>query len=201
MTLPGNRSRILQIAPISDRRLTVAIGSQNRAKIAAVREAIQPFWPQARFVALAVDSGVNEMPTSRAEGKRGALQRAQKARSRSEADLGIGLEGALYEDEDGMYITNWAAIVDAQGHTSVANSGSLPLPESFAERVRQGEEIGLIIDLLAGRDGASREFGSAGFLTRGLIPRSDASQLGVAFALAPFLHASLYWPDREDTQD
>ncbi len=188
-----------QPRPVNIQSLTVAIGSKNRSKIEAVRKAVTPFWPKARFVALAVDSGVSEMPTSRAEGKRGALQRAQEARTRIDADLGVGLEGAIYKDEDGLYITNWVAIVDAQGDTGVANSGSLPLPESLAERIHQGEEIGLIIDLLVGRDDASRELGAAGFFTRGLIPRSDASQLGVAFALAPFLHASLYWPDREDT--
>jgi inosine/xanthosine triphosphatase len=174
--------------------MTIAIGSTNPAKVTAVRQAVLAVWPEAQLCPVAVDSGVGAMPMSDEEGVRGALQRARAAREITQADLGIGLEGAAQDLPRGMVLTNWVAIVAQDGRTSVTSGGRLPLPEVIARELRAGGELGPIIDRYTGRANTKQHEGAAGFLTSGLIPRDQAFQIAVAFALAPFLHPELYNP-------
>lgn len=175
-----------------DRPITIAIGSTNPTKVAAVRWAVLQVWPQAHLVPLAVDSGVGEMPRSDAEGRRGALQRACAAREQANADYGIGLEGAVDEQDDAMYVVNWAAVVDREGRCGLACGSRLPLPEPMAREIRQGGELGPIVDRYAGREHTKQAEGAAGYLTRGLVPRVLPFQVAVGLALAPFLRPELY---------
>jgi len=170
----------------------IAIGSTNPAKVEAVRAVVLTVWPEATLQPIAVDSGVRAMPMSDQEGIRGAEQRASRARSQLDADLGIGLEGAVQDTLQGMYITNWVAIIDRNGKKSLASGGRLPLPECIARELRAGAELGPIIDRYTGQTNSKHHLGAAGFLTRGLVPRQMAFQIAVAFALAPFLRPELY---------
>ena len=172
--------------------ITIAIGSNNPVKVRAVRRTASAVWPGARFVALSVDSGVGPMPTSDEEGAGGALRRAQRARELAGADIGIGLEGAVQDTRTGMYLTNWVAIVDGSGRTSVASGGWLPLPECIAHELRDGAELGPIIDGYSGIANSKQHQGAAGYLTCGLVPRELSFEIAVAYALAPFLNPELY---------
>ncbi len=170
----------------------IAVGSTNPVKIEAVRWAVEQAWPGARLLALEVDSGVGAMPHSDAEGKRGALQRARLARQRADADYGLGLEGAVDEDEGCLYVVNWAAVVHRDGRQALGGGGRLPLPEVIARQIRQGAELGPLMDRYTGQEHTKRAGGAAGFLTRGLVPRVLCFQVAVAMALAPFLQPELY---------
>ena len=161
-------------------------------KVCAVRRIVSGPWPQARLVPVSVDSGVATMPMSGEEGAQGALQRAEKALQVVGADLGIGLEGAVEEAPQGMYITNWVAVVGRDGRSSLANGGKLLLPECIAQELRRGAELGPLIDRYSDQANSKQQQGAAGFLTCGLVPRVMAFQVGVAFALAPFLRPELY---------
>jgi inosine/xanthosine triphosphatase len=170
----------------------IAVGSTNPTKVGAVRRMVAQAWPQAEVVALAVASGVGEMPGSDAEGRAGARERANAAQRASGADLAIGLEGAVQDGPEGMVICNWAAVIARDGRESVANGGRLLLPPCIAREIRQGRELGPIMDRYTGEANSKQHQGAAGFLTRGLITREQAFELAVAFALAPFLHPELY---------
>jgi inosine/xanthosine triphosphatase len=170
----------------------VAVGSTNPVKVAAVRWAVAAAWPRAEVVGLAVASGVPEMPCTDEQGRRGALIRAQAALAAGAADLALGLEGAVCELADGMYVANWVAAVARDGRTSVTHGGRLRLPECVAAEVRRGIELGLVIDRLSGSANSKQHLGAAGFLTAGLVPREQAFALAVAFALTPFLRPELY---------
>jgi len=172
--------------------MRVAIGSTNPVKVAAVQHVIRQAWPGAQFVSLAVDSGVSAMPRNDVEGIAGATTRARQALAQADADLGVGLEGALDDTPLAMYITNWVAIVDRLGGLGLGNGGKLPLPACIASELRAGGELGPIIDRYSGQRNSKQHQGAAGFLTSGIIPREMAFRLGVAFALAPFLHRDLY---------
>jgi len=170
----------------------IAIGSTNVAKVRAVTEAVAQVWPDARLVPVSTPSGVSEMPSSDDEGIRGAVKRAHGARDYLDADLGIGLEGAVDETSWGMVVTNWVAVVDRSGRASVACGGRLPLPECIAAEIRAGAELGPVIDRYTGQAGTKQHAGAAGYLTRGIVPRHMAFHVAVAFALAPYLHPELY---------
>jgi inosine/xanthosine triphosphatase len=173
--------------------LVIAIGSTNPAKINAVRGAIAPLWPDAALWGVSVDSGVSIMPRNDEEGVRGARQRAQLAlASRAEATLGVGLEGSVQELPWGMFLTTWVAVVDRAGREGLASGGRLPLPACIAAEVRQGAELGPVMDRYSGQENSKQHQGAAGFLTAGRVARDEAIQIAVCYALAPFLHPQLY---------
>lgn len=172
--------------------ITVAIGSTNPAKIEAVRWAVEQVWPDAQIQALAVESGVDEMPRSDAEGRRGALQRARVAREQADADYGVGMEGAVHEDESRLYVVNWAAVVHRDGRYGLACGGRFPLPDAMAEEIRDGVELGPLIDRYTDQENTKHKEGAAGYLTQGLVPRVLPFQIAVGLALAPFLRPDLY---------
>lgn len=171
---------------------TIAIGSTNPVKVAAVRTEAQAIWPAARLVPLAVDSGVGVMPLTDGDAIAGATRRARQARELADADLGVGLEGAAVDTPQGMMLTGWVAVLDRSGRASVANGGRLPLPPAIAERLRAGEELGPLMDAYSGVANSKQHGGAVGFLTRGLVSREESFRMAVAYALVPFLHPSLY---------
>jgi len=61
-----------------------------------------------------------------------------------------------------------------------------------AERLRDGEELGDIIDDLFARKESKRQAGAICILTGGAMSRTDAFAYLVAMACAPFLHPDLY---------
>jgi len=79
----------------------------------------------------------------------------------------------------------WAAVTDGT-EVGVATGPSFPLPPAVARRVRDGEELGPVVDDLLDESGAAPGRGTAGVVTGGRVDRRDALRTAVAGALAPF---------------
>lgn len=172
----------------------VAVGSLNPVKIAAVRAVVRRVWPGAVVVGVAVDSGVSLQPLSDEEAIAGATQRARLARIAGAGDLGVGLEGNTVDTGYGMFTTGWAVVADQDGTVSLGSSGRLPLPALVAQAVRQGRELGPLMDELAGETNTKQRQGAVGILTNGLITRQAALEIAVLYALSRFLNP-LYQAD------
>ncbi|MCA9960520.1 MAG: inosine/xanthosine triphosphatase [Chloroflexota bacterium] len=172
--------------------MKVAVGSTNPVKVAAVREMVLRQWPEADIVSVAVPSGVSTMPMSDAESLAGARNRARAACAQIGADLGIGLEGGVNPDENGLMLHSWVVVVDGNGREGIGGAGRLPLPNFIAQRILNGEELGPVMDDVLGETEVRQKGGAIGALTAGLVMRREAFALGVAYALAPFVAAQLY---------
>ena len=172
--------------------MKIAVGSTNPTKVAAVKTIAAQMWPAAEIVALAVPSGVSEMPMSDAETITGARNRARAARQTAHADFGIGLEGGVHADPLGLLLQGWVVVVDENGREGVGAAGRLPLPPMIADRVLAGEELGPVMDDLLGESNVKAKGGAVGALTGGLIPRDLSFSLGVGYALAPFVAPEFY---------
>ena len=170
----------------------VAVGSTNPVKVTAVRTIIQRVWPEAQVEGISVPSGVSEMPMSEAEIIKGARNRAQAARERLSADLGVGLEGGLHEESFGWALQGWVAVVDGNGRSHIGSGTRLLLPEGIVQRVLAGEELGFVMDDLLGEENVKQKGGAIGALTAGLIMRQEAFTHSVAYALAPFIAPKFY---------
>lgn len=170
----------------------VAIGSSNPVKIGAARSVISRMWPEAEVIGLEVESTVPAMPASRAECIAGALERARTAREIADADLGLGLEGGVQTMEGQLYLTGWVAAVDRHGRESLASGAQLPLPPPVAAAVREGQELGPVMDRLTGREKTNHAEGAVGILTRGLVTRQHSFEVGIAYALTPWLNPEWY---------
>jgi inosine/xanthosine triphosphatase len=166
--------------------MRVGVGSGNPVKRRAVAAVVAA---DATVESVPVASGVSEQPTGHAETVEGAETRAANVLLESpDFDLGVGIEGGVAEFEGtrGLFLVMWAAVTDGErvGHGA---GPSLRLPDRIADRVRDGEELGPVMDDELGTAGIAEREGAAGALTDGRIDREEALSTAVAGALGPFV--------------
>jgi inosine/xanthosine triphosphatase len=166
----------------------VAVGSKNPVKLAAARAVVTRLAPNVIFEAVEVPSGVPDQPFGDEETIHGAIARARAAREKLDADFGVGLEGGVVEMPGGtMRTCAWAALVSRSGRHGVGGSLAMPLPDTVAELIRGGMELGHAMDKLTGHSNTKHGAGAVGILTAGLVDRQAAYEVLVAYACAPFL--------------
>jgi inosine/xanthosine triphosphatase len=167
--------------------MRVGVGSTNPVKAAATESALDAF-PEAEVESVAVESGVSEQPFGEAETVEGAENRARNVLAAGEYDLGVGLEGGVAEIESagGLFLVMWAAATDGERIGRGAGP-RLRLPTSIASRVREGEELGPVMDDVLDMENVAEKQGAAGALTAHAIDREGALRQAVAGALGPFV--------------
>lgn len=171
---------------------TVAVGSANPVKVAAVRGVLSWASPEAAVSSHPVASGVPDQPFGDEQTIAGARERARRAREAADADLGVGLEGGVVDGPDGMRTCAWCVVVHRDGREGVGGSLAMPLPEAVAEMIRAGDELGHAMDRLVAERGTKHGKGAVGILTAGRIDRQAAYEVLVTYALAPFVTPALY---------
>ncbi|HYN26339.1 MAG TPA: inosine/xanthosine triphosphatase [Pyrinomonadaceae bacterium] len=186
---------------------TIALGSDRAAKIMAVRACvarvaeIDSSWAGANVVARAVSTNAPAMPLTDWELMQGARERALAVRDllrgqRLEAEIYVGLEGGFHsisiEGEWHTFLRGWAYATDGK-RGWFGSSPSISVPAKIVKSVIEGrQELGWVIDEVAGkRDVRSRQ-GAWGVLTRDLVTRSMSFELALIAAFAPFYNAELY---------
>lgn len=174
---------------------SVAVGSTNPVKVAAVAAVLARCGWTASVMSVGVASGVRDQPFGDAETIAGATERARAALHAGGADLGVGIEGGVVEEPGGMRTCAWAAIVARDGRVGVGGSLAMPLPARVAELVRDGVELGHAMDRITSTHGTKHGAGAVGILTAGLVDRQRAYETLVTYALAPFLSSAYYAED------
>ena len=193
--------------------MRIGVGSGNPVK----RDATDRIFPDASIGTEAVPSGVSEQPIGRGETRRGAHNRAERARRAGSYDLGVGLEGGVagVDDAGATAVESPSPTESDDGDGTAAGSPaptgpdalylimwgavtdgdrwgvgagpSYPLPASIADRIRGGEELGPVMDDVLGESAVAKDQGAAGALTDGRTTRTDALAAAVAAAAGPFL--------------
>lgn len=168
-------------------RMRVAVGSTNPVKRGATEDAFASI-AGTEIAVVDVDSGVSDQPTGHDETATGARTRARRALDAGAYDLGVGIEGgvAAYDWADGLFLVMWAAVTDGDT-TGVGAGPSLRLPADVAARVRDGEELGPVMDDAFDLENVKEKAGAAGVLTGHAIDRRGALTTAVAGALGPFV--------------
>jgi inosine/xanthosine triphosphatase len=170
-----------------------AVGSKNPIKIACVLDAAREYWPGAQAVGVIAESGVSNQPVTDHETFTGALNRARLALARTpEADFGVGVEGGIVDDDDGMWTYAWVVIVDREDRVGKGQSGRFELPAGVIALVRSGMELGHADDQFFGRENSKQQEGAIGILSDGRITRLTLYKPAVTFALLRFLHPEYY---------
>jgi inosine/xanthosine triphosphatase len=169
-----------------------AVGSTNPAKVQAAANVIARVWPAAAIGSVSVESGVRPQPLSDEEAIIGAQNRAINGRAHFDADLGVGIEGNTVDSIHGMFSTAWVAVVDRQGVVGLGAAGRFLLPDWVADAIRNGAELGPLMDEFIGEQNTKQRQGAVGILTGGLLTRGQALETAVALALARFVNSEHY---------
>lgn len=149
------------------------IGSTNQAKVKATKEVLAVHFPTATLTNVEMDSGVSNQPFGDEETRHGAINRALRAGSLQEGTIGIGLEGGVRLLNDKLYICNWGALTLPDGKRFTAGGAQIPLPEEIALEIRQGKELGPVIDKYFDALGLRQKEGAMGMFTAGAVTRVD----------------------------
>lgn len=150
--------------------MNLAVGTKNQAKV----QAAENCWTFGEVKGFKTVSGVNDQPFGHEETKQGAINRAVNAASFFPEAAGIGLEGGVAEMSDGLYICNWGAlVVPGFKEPFTASGASFRLPEELAERLREGHELGPLMEAFSRQKNIRQNDGAVGFFTNGRITRAQ----------------------------
>jgi inosine/xanthosine triphosphatase len=173
--------------------LLFAVASSNPVKLAAVRIGAEQVFDAVQVIPAQGGSHVADQPVGDEETRRGALNRALGALTdQPEADYGVGIEGGVVEDLDGLYTIAWCAVVNRADERGFASAGNFLLPPAVAALVRQGVELGHADDIVFGRQNSKHADGAIGVLTGGRVTRTDYYAPMVTRALVRFINPGLY---------
>ncbi|BFH72523.1 inosine/xanthosine triphosphatase [Sulfurisphaera javensis] len=162
----------------------VAVGSTNRAKVEAVKEALKIIGIKAEVISVNVDSNVSSQPFCH-ETFVGAKNRAYNALKLANADIGIGIEGGIciYEQRYMAFAVVYAA--NKEGKENFSFSMAFSLPSIMVKHILEGKELGEATDLIFSTKGSKQHEGAIGYLTK-VITRKDLYVQPVIAALYPF---------------
>lgn len=153
--------------------MIIAVGSTNPVKIEAAKQAAQDLG-EILVQGFEVVSGVSHQPRSDAETRAGAAERAHAALIASPyAELGIGFEGGVHEENNSMYNVVWCSVVDKQGQHFEVSGARFLLPEIIANGIRTGKEMGPLLDELLQDENTKQKQGMVGTVTNGYITRTE----------------------------
>jgi inosine/xanthosine triphosphatase len=180
--------------------MRVVVGSNNPVKVGAVKEAFGKYYQDSEVVGVDVESGVSSQPMSERETINGARQRAYGAlKADKMADYGVGLEGGVTEfsptspnwtgvrgGKGKMFECAWVCVVDRNNNEGLGGGLYFELPETVANRIRRGEELGPIMEEIMKFD-VKRTSGAIGVFTKGQLGRKQAYVQIVLSAMIKFV--------------
>ena len=149
------------------------------------------------FQPMSIESGVQATPLSIDELMTGARQRAETAfasagTNSTDQVLSVGVEGGIYISQDRVFLQSWACVYDGERY-SFGSSGSIEIPRALSDAVvRDGADLGHVIDIFAEQKNVRSNQGTWGILTTDLITREDSFELAALNALAPFFNKAMY---------
>ncbi len=176
--------------------MKVLVGSRNPVKIGAVWDVFAKYFPNLEVEGMEVLSGVPAQPVGD-DTFRGAQNRAfalvDLTRRQGQADAYcVGLEGGIAQLAGRWYAFGAICIATPDGRCASGVSPMFELAPALLEPLRQGEELGHVIDRLSGDHNTKQKGGAIAYLTHGRIGRRELYAQGVVMALVPFLNPQLY---------
>jgi inosine/xanthosine triphosphatase len=146
------------------------VGTLNEAKLMSVRDV---FGETCEVYGYEVPSGVSAQPLTDEETKQGAINRAIYLIDKESADIALGLEGGVMVINDHYFLCNWGALATNSGHIFVAGGARIPLPDEVATSIKEGMELGDIMDRYASKLNVRKNEGAVGILTNLQVTRSE----------------------------
>lgn len=172
--------------------MIINIGTMNKAKIAAVETVVNEYFENVQFTYINAPSHVSEQPMTDEETRQGAINRALAARGTTLAQMSFGLEGGVKEMDGQMFVCNWGALIGSDGQIYTAAGASIPLPDQIAHKIRNGAELGPIMNDFTRQQDVRQKEGAIGIFTNGLINRTDMFAHIVRLLVGQYLYTEKY---------
>lgn len=134
--------------------MKIAIGSCNKVKVQAVCNAVEG--TVCHVVSCAAQSSVSEQPIGEEETRLGAIMRAKDSLLKTDAEVGIGIEGGVFFWNDEVYLCHRGALVDRQEKLYVTNSPILQLPRHYKADLLQGLNLDQVMHKHTGIDRSAK---------------------------------------------
>ncbi|OGF54214.1 MAG: hypothetical protein A2Z21_06270 [Candidatus Fraserbacteria bacterium RBG_16_55_9] len=173
--------------------MRVHVGSSNTVKPEAVRHMFARAFPgEPLDVKLfAVSSPIPEQPFNE-DVLRGARERAKEAIQ--DADYGVGVEaGLIWNEIHRVYFdVQYCAIVDQQGKATVGHGSGFVYPQRIIQAALSGQTVGQAMTEWTGIARIGHQMGAIGYLSNGLLDRTELTEQAVLMALLPRIRPDLY---------
>lgn len=172
----------------------IAVGTDNPAKVKAVKAAAKDLFRSAQVKGVRVESRVGEQPFD-AEAIKGAQHRARSAlQAWPQAQLGVGIEaGLVWSAEAQQHLdVQWCVVVDRAGRATFGHGPGFTHPPAFVEGVKGGLTVGEVVSEAAGVEDIGRKQGAIGYLSHGAMDRAELTRSAVLMAMLPRLRPELY---------
>ena len=173
--------------------IKIVVGSKNPVKINAAKSAISDMLSlkEVECIGINAPSSVAEQPMTSEETQLGAINRVKYCQKHTQADFYIAIEGGVDQFEYGPATFAFVAIA-REARLSIGRSCNLPLPPVVYQSLKEGEELGHVMDRLFNTDNIKQKGGAIALLTNGLATREGVYRQATILAMAPFIHADLY---------
>jgi inosine/xanthosine triphosphatase len=172
--------------------MKIAVGSTNPVKIKAVENVFRRVYGEVAVEGVAAASCVASQPFGE-ETVAGAINRAKSAYAPEKFDLGVGIEAGLFKVSKAEITIDiqYCAIYDGSWLTLGCGSG-FEYPSVVLDEVLSGKEVGDVMSRVAGVEGLGEKQGAIGFLSKGMLDRTQLTEQSVFMALIPRMNPGLY---------
>jgi non-canonical (house-cleaning) NTP pyrophosphatase len=172
-----------------------AIGTKNIPKSAAIAHvlATSPYTWGATFSNYSVSSGVPDMPTTLAELRKGAKNRAVfTRREKPDADYFVWMEGGVYKDFEWeeYWLIGVVYIENREGEWYFGYSCHLRVPDTVVDGLFdwQGRDLEQVVHALGGTQNVGDKQWSFHEWTDGMLSRKEQFIMATQCAIAPFFN-------------
>lgn len=149
----------------------IAIGSQNRVKVQAVKNALDS--EAVEVIPYAAQSQVRPQPLSDEETLRGAINRAKDCLENTQAHVAIGLEAGIVFQGEQVFLCHWGAIVDRKNNIYFSNGPLILLPQHYREALEQGKNLEDVMHANTGIEHLGTKEGAIGVFTQNRLNREQ----------------------------
>lgn len=168
--------------------MLVAVGTSNRIKVEATKEAFEHFYKNVRVV----NVSLNNLPTQPITLHgivNGAVTRAKTALSKiKDADMGVGIEAGLMEIPNANTYLNvqFAAVIDHHNKLTIGSSPGFQLPDEVAKMVLiERIEVDKAVEFLYNIKDIGEKRGIIDLMTKGAMSRKELMVNALIMAIAP----------------
>ncbi|MGA9139160.1 MAG: inosine/xanthosine triphosphatase [Methanocella sp.] len=171
--------------------MKVAVGTNNPVKAAAVKNVFTRIYGNVTVDARKVSSGVPPQPFG-SDTVKGAITRAKNAYKSGEYDYGVGIEAGLSDVEGFIIDVQFCAIFDVIDGITLGCGSGFEYPPIVISEVLAGREVGDVMSEVSGIEDLGKSLGAIGYLSHGMLDRTQLTEQSVLMALIPRMNHELY---------